>query len=98
MTSRIDRMSLAPHAKRSALFSITVLMVNLVGYAAMVFAAIAAGPVWLKLAFSFGAGTMIALSAIVGHDAGHPWGPWGRRGRVIGRWHPSLLSAAAGRR
>lgn len=46
-------------------------MANLAVYAAMVFGAIAAGPIWLKLVFSFGAGTMIALSAIVGHDAGH---------------------------
>ncbi len=71
MASRIDRMSLAPYAQRSVLFSTSVLILDLVVYAAMVYGAIAADAIWLKLLFSFAAGTMIALAAIAGHDAGH---------------------------
>jgi len=71
MSPRIERMSLAPFARRSAAFSIALLALDLILYAVMVWGAIAAGPVWLKLLFSFGAGTMIALAAIAGHDAGH---------------------------
>ena len=71
MTSRIDRMSLARFAQRSALLSISILTLDLIIYAGMVYGAIAAEAIWLKLLFSFGAGTMIALSAIAGHDAGH---------------------------
>lgn len=71
MSSRIERMSLAPFAQRSATFSVLVLTADLIVYALMVYGAIAAEALWLKLLFSFGAGTMIALSAIIGHDAGH---------------------------
>jgi acyl-lipid omega-6 desaturase (Delta-12 desaturase) len=71
MASRIDRMALAPYAQRSALFSISILIVDLAVYAGMVYGAITADAVWLKLLFSFGAGTMIAFAAIGGHDAGH---------------------------
>lgn len=71
MAAWIDRMSLAQFAQRSAWFSISILSVDLLLYAAMVYGSIAAEAIWLKLLFSFGAGTMIALSAIAGHDAGH---------------------------
>ena len=71
MSSRIERMSLAPFAQRSATFSILMLIADLIVYALMVYGAIAAEAIWLKLLFSFGAGTMIALAAIAGHDAGH---------------------------
>lgn len=71
MASRIERMSLAPFAQRKALFSAALLIADLVVYAAMVFGAIAAEALWLKLLFALGAGTMIALAAIAGHDAGH---------------------------
>lgn len=67
----IDRMTLAPFARRSAWRSISYLVADLIVYAAFVYGAIAAEALWLKLLFSFGAGTMISLGVIVGHDAGH---------------------------
>jgi acyl-lipid omega-6 desaturase (Delta-12 desaturase) len=67
----IDRMTLAPFARRSAWHSIAYLTADIIVYAAFVYGAIAAEAIWLKLLFGFGAGTMIALGVIVGHDAGH---------------------------
>lgn len=67
----IDRMALAPFARRSAWRSITYLVLDLIVYAAFVYGAIVAEAVWLKLLFGLGAGTMISLAAIAGHDAGH---------------------------
>ena len=64
-------MSLARFAKRRALLSVSILAVDLIAYAAFVFGAITLEDIWLKLACAFGAGTMIALAAIAGHDAGH---------------------------
>jgi len=69
--NRIDRMSLARFARRSAGLSIAMLVADLIVYCAFVYGAIAAEAVWLKLLFSFGVGTMISLAAIAGHDAGH---------------------------
>ncbi len=64
-------MTLAPFARRTAWLSIAYLAADLLFYAAFVYGAIAAEALWLKLLFAFGAGTMIALAAIAGHDAGH---------------------------
>jgi omega-6 fatty acid desaturase (delta-12 desaturase) len=64
-------MTLARFAKRSVTRSIAYLVADLIVYAAFVYGAIAAEALWLKLLFAFGAGTMIALAAIAGHDAGH---------------------------
>jgi len=70
-SNRLERMSLARFAKRRALLSVALLVVDLIFYAAFVYGAVAAEAFWLKLACALGAGTMIALTAIVGHDAGH---------------------------
>jgi omega-6 fatty acid desaturase (delta-12 desaturase) len=51
--------------------SISYLVADLVFYAAFVYGAIVSDAVWLKLLFSSGAGVMISVAAIVGHDAGH---------------------------
>jgi omega-6 fatty acid desaturase (delta-12 desaturase) len=69
--SKIDRMSLAPFAQRSALFSVSLLSLDLAIYACLIVGIIATENIALKLILAFAAGTMIALSAIVGHDAGH---------------------------
>jgi len=58
-------------AQRSAAFSLTLLVFDLALYAVMVLGTIMAADLWLKLLFAIGAGSMIALTAIVGHDAGH---------------------------
>jgi omega-6 fatty acid desaturase (delta-12 desaturase) len=71
MEKPLERMSLTRFAERSGWFSVPLLVLDLVVYGAFVYGAIAAEAVWLKLLFSFGAGTMIALAAIAGHDAGH---------------------------
>lgn len=65
------RTSLIRFAKRSATFSLALLAFDLLLYAVMVAGTILSGDLWLKLLFAIGAGTMIALTAIVGHDAGH---------------------------
>ena len=67
----IDRMALARHARRSAAISLSILAIDIIVYVLMVTGTILAEAVWLKLLFALGAGTMIALMAIVGHDAGH---------------------------
>jgi omega-6 fatty acid desaturase (delta-12 desaturase) len=64
-------MELAKYARRSPALSVALLALDLCLYAAMVAGTIWAGDIWLKLIFAVGAGTMIALTAIVGHDAGH---------------------------
>jgi omega-6 fatty acid desaturase (delta-12 desaturase) len=68
---RFDRMALARYARRSAGLSIAMLIANLIVYGLFVYGTIAAEAIWLKVLFAIGAGTMISLSAIVGHDAGH---------------------------
>jgi len=68
---RIDRMSLARFARRSVGLSIAMLIADLVVYAGFVYGAVAAEAIWLKVLFAVGAGTMISVTAIVGHDAGH---------------------------
>ena len=70
-SGQIDRMSLALFARRSPWLSASYLAADLAIYVAFVYGAIAADALWLKLVFSFGAGTMISLAAIAGHDAGH---------------------------
>lgn len=67
----IDRMALAGYARRSASFSLAILAIDLILYALMIAGTVMADTVWLQLLFALGAGTMIALTAIVGHDAGH---------------------------
>lgn len=67
----IDRMALAVFARRSAAFSLALLVFDVCLYALMIAGTILADAVWQQLLFSVGAGTMIALTAIVGHDAGH---------------------------
>jgi acyl-lipid omega-6 desaturase (Delta-12 desaturase) len=67
----IDRMVLAPYARRSPWLSIGYLTADVIVYALCIYGALVAQPLWLKLAFAFAAGTMISLTAIAGHDAGH---------------------------
>ncbi|NOT40167.1 MAG: hypothetical protein HOP13_06720 [Alphaproteobacteria bacterium] len=67
----IDRMALAPFSRRSVWRSLAYLAADLAVYAAFVYGALVADALWLKLLFAFGAGTMISLTAIAGHDAGH---------------------------
>jgi omega-6 fatty acid desaturase (delta-12 desaturase) len=69
--NRVDRSSLAAFARRSPTFSIAILVIDLAIYCAFLYGVLAAEPVWLKLLFAFGAGTMISVAAIVAHDAGH---------------------------
>jgi omega-6 fatty acid desaturase (delta-12 desaturase) len=64
-------MTLAPFAKRSAGRSLAYLAVDLIVYAVFVYGALVADALWLKLILAFGAGTMISVTAIAGHDAGH---------------------------
>lgn len=68
---KIDRMSLAQFAQRSTFYSLLVLSVDLLLYAAMVMGTATAESVTTRLLFACGAGIMIALTAIAGHDAGH---------------------------
>lgn len=68
---KLDPMSLAQYAQRSALFSVSLLVLDLAVYAGAIAGIIAAESIALKLILGVLAGTMIALSAIVGHDAGH---------------------------
>ena len=68
---KIDRMSLAPFVRRSAVSSVSILLVDLTIYAAMIYGTATAESAGLRLLFSLGAGVMIGLLAIVGHDAGH---------------------------
>lgn len=68
---KLDRMSLASFAGRSTAYSLTILMADLTLYAVMVAGTISAEGTGIRLLFSLGAGTMIALAAIAGHDAGH---------------------------
>lgn len=70
-TQRLERMSLAKYATRAPVLAIIVLALDLLGYAACVYGAVAAETLWVKLLFGFLAGTMIAFCAIAGHDAGH---------------------------
>lgn len=70
-SQNIDRMALAPFARRSVGRSLAYLTVDLFVYAVFVYGALVADALWLKLIFAFGAGTMISLAAIAGHDAGH---------------------------
>ena len=67
----IDRMALARHARRSAPISLTILAIDIAIYVLMVAGTVMAEAMWLQALFALGAGTMIALMAIVGHDAGH---------------------------
>ena len=69
--AEFDRMSLSPFARRTPLFSATLLMADLIVYSLFVYGTLAVESVWLKLLLGFGAGTMISLAAIAGHDAGH---------------------------
>jgi omega-6 fatty acid desaturase (delta-12 desaturase) len=71
MGHHIDRMALAPYSQRSVGRSLAYLTADLVVYAAFVYGALAADALWLKLVFALGAGVMISLTAIAGHDAGH---------------------------
>jgi omega-6 fatty acid desaturase (delta-12 desaturase) len=64
-------MTLTPFARRNGAFAIAILAVDIVAYAAVVYAVIVVDNVWLKLLASLGAGVMIALMFIVGHDAAH---------------------------
>lgn len=68
---KIDRMSLAPFVRRSAVSSVSILLIDLIFYAAMVYGTATAENAGLRLLFSLGAGVMTGLLAIVGHDAGH---------------------------
>ena len=65
------RASLTRFVQRSPLFSASLLALDLVIYALMVMGVIMADEVWLKILLGVAAGAMIALAAIVGHDAGH---------------------------
>ena len=67
----IDRMALARHARRSASISLTILAIDISIYVLMIAGTVMAEAIWLQALFALGAGTMIALMAIVGHDAGH---------------------------
>lgn len=69
--TQFDRMTLTPFARRNGVFSVAILAVDIVAYAAVVYAAIVVDDIWLKLLASLGAGVMIALMFIVGHDAAH---------------------------
>jgi omega-6 fatty acid desaturase (delta-12 desaturase) len=69
--ARFDRMTLTPFARRDAALSVFIVCVDIAAYAAVVYATLIADGIWLKLLFAFGAGTMIALMAIAGHDAAH---------------------------
>lgn len=68
---KIDRMSLAQFAQRSTFYSVLVLSTDLLLYAVMVVGTATAETLAMRLLFAVGSGTMIALTAIAGHDAGH---------------------------
>ena len=68
---KIDRMSLAQFAQRSTFYSVLVLSTDLLLYGVMVVGTATAETLAMRLLFAVGAGTMIALTAIAGHDAGH---------------------------
>jgi len=68
---KIDRMSLAQFAQRSTSYSLLVLSVDLLLYGTMVMGTATAETITGRLLFALGAGTMIALTVIAGHDCGH---------------------------
>lgn len=69
--AQFDRMTLTPFARRSGALSVAILLVDIVAYAAFVYAAIVVDNIWLKLLASLGCGVMISLMFIAGHDAAH---------------------------
>src|SRR5215475_2877932 len=71
MSVAFDRMTLTPYARRSGALSVAIVCVDVVAYAAIVYAAIVVDDIWLKALASVGAGVMISLLFIAGHDAAH---------------------------
>jgi omega-6 fatty acid desaturase (delta-12 desaturase) len=71
MSARIERMTLAGHARRALVLGLAIFAADLIGYAAFVYGAIASEAIALKVLFSILAGVCVSLLAIVGHDAAH---------------------------
>ena len=71
MALRLERMALAPHAKRAAVTGFAIFAIDVVAYVAFVYGAVTAEAIALKLTFGVLAGGMVALLAIVGHDSAH---------------------------
>src|SRR5262245_38146776 len=69
--AQFDRMTLTPYARRSGALSVAIVLIDLVAYAAVVYAAIVVDNIWLKALASLGCGVMISLMFIAGHDAAH---------------------------
>jgi acyl-lipid omega-6 desaturase (Delta-12 desaturase) len=71
MALRLERMALAPHARRAAVTGLAIFALDLAAYFAFVYAAVTSDTILLQLTFGVLAGAMVALLAIVGHDAAH---------------------------
>jgi omega-6 fatty acid desaturase (delta-12 desaturase) len=71
MTTRLERMTLAPHARRGLALGVAIFAIDVAAYLFFVYAAVAADSLALKLSFAVMAGAVVALLAIVGHDAAH---------------------------
>jgi omega-6 fatty acid desaturase (delta-12 desaturase) len=69
--AQFDRMTLTPFARRDGAVSVAIVCIDIVAYAAVVYAALVVDNIWLKLLCSLGAGVMISLMFIAGHDAAH---------------------------
>ena len=70
-SARLERMTLAPHARRALMLGLAIFAVDVAGYLFFVYWAVASDDLGLKLLFSLLAGTFVALLAIVGHDSAH---------------------------
>jgi acyl-lipid omega-6 desaturase (Delta-12 desaturase) len=69
--ARLERMTLAPHARRAMALGLLIFAADVVGYVAFASAAVAFDDLWVKLSFGLLAGACVALLAIVGHDSAH---------------------------
>ncbi len=71
MAPQLDRMSLAPHARRAVGVGLAIFAIDMIAYLALVYGAVAADALVAKVLLSLLAGVPVALLAIVGHDAAH---------------------------
>lgn len=67
----LERMTLAPHARRSTWSALSLLLLDFALYTIAIAAIVWTDDIVLKLIFGVAAGALISLLAIIGHDAGH---------------------------
>lgn len=70
-SARLERMTLAPHARRALALGLAIFAADVAGYLLFVYGAVASDALALKILFGVLAGACVALLAIVGHDAAH---------------------------